>query len=143
MPCSISFFFFFLLPSFLLASLHIRSNVRTEKTGIAPEFITFRSGSDFAAGSNAPFYILRPETVESLFILFQLTGDPIYLEWGCEIFQAIEHHCRTDAAYGGISDVRDANVKPNDRMESFFLAETLKYLYLLFDNENEIDARIC
>jgi hypothetical protein len=110
------------------------------QTGIAPEFVTFRSGTDFVAGSNAPFYILRPETVESLFILYQLTGDPVYREWGWEIFEAIEHHCRTDVAYGGLDDVRNANGKQNDRMESFFLAETMKYLYLIQDPDTEIDV---
>ena len=109
-------------------------------TGIAPEFVEFSQGSDFHAGGNAPFYILRPETAESLFILSQLTGDPVYREWGWEIFQAIEKYCRTEVAYGGLSDVRNANVTPDDRMESFFLAETLKYLYLLQDPDTEIDV---
>ena len=111
-----------------------------QATGIAPEFVRFQAGKDMIVGSNAPFYILRPETVESLFILNQLTGDPIYREWGYEIYQAIEKHCRTEHAYGGIDDVSNPRGKPTDRMESFFLAETMKYLYLLQDPDTEIDV---
>jgi mannosyl-oligosaccharide alpha-1,2-mannosidase len=110
-----------------------------QPTGIAPEFVRFPGGKDMVAGSNAPFYILRPETVESLFILHYLTKDPIYREWGYEIYQAIEKHCKTPHAYGGLPDVTNPRAKPDDRMESFFLAETMKYLYLLQDPDTEID----
>lgn len=108
-------------------------------TGISPEFIQFHDGKDFQIGRGAPHYLLRPEAVESLFILHQLTGDPIYREWGWEMFQAIEKYCRTDVAYGALSNVQDTNGRPRDSMESFFLAETLKYFYLLFDPDTEVD----
>ena len=99
-------------------------------------------GSDFGIGRGAPHYLLRPETVESFFVLYQLTKDPIYREWGWEVFQSIERFCRTTYGYGALSDVhpRDTNtVTPRDSMESFFLAETLKYLYLLFDPDTPVD----
>jgi len=70
--------------------------------------------------------------VESLFILYRITGDKKYQEWGYKIFLAIEKYCRTESAYSGLNDVGVQNPTFNDRMESFFLAETLKYLYLLF-----------
>ena len=107
------------------------------ETGIAPEYIQFRDGADFSDG--APHYLLRPEAVESMFILNTLTGDPVYREWGWEIFQAIEKYCRTEYAYGELSNVHVPSNHPNDKMESFFLAETLKYLYLLQDPDTEID----
>ena len=47
-------------------------------TGIAPEWVQFRPGRDFAAGPGGAFNILRPEAIESIFIMHQLTGDPIY-----------------------------------------------------------------
>ena len=56
-------------------------------------------------GSNVAFYILRPETAESLFILQQLTGDPIYRDWAWEIWEAIEANCKTPSAYGAIPNV--------------------------------------
>ncbi|GKY90786.1 hypothetical protein MPSEU_000051400 [Mayamaea pseudoterrestris] len=109
-------------------------------TGIAPEYVQFYEHKDFQIGRGAPHYLLRPEAVESLFILNQLTGDPIYREWGWEMFQAIEKYCRTDVAYGALSNVQDVNGRPRDNMESFFLAETLKYFYLLFDPDTEVDV---
>lgn len=53
-------------------------------------------------------------------------------EWGYEIFQAIERNCKTKYGYGEYPDVLSVNALPDDRMESFFPAETIKYLYLLF-----------
>ena len=63
----------------------------------------------------------------------------MYQDWGWEIFeQGIERHYRVDGPEGqGYVGLEDATAPlellyPHDRMESFFLAETLKYLYLLF-----------
>lgn len=110
------------------------------KTGISPEFVQFYPNKDFQPGRGAPHYLLRPEAVESFFILNQLTGDPIYREWGWEVFSAIERYCKTPSAYGELSNVNDVNQTPRNKMESFFLAETLKYLYLLQDPDTEIDV---
>lgn len=110
------------------------------KSGISPEFVEFPTeGRDMVVGTTAPFYILRPETAESLFILNQLTGDPIYREWAWEIFTAIEKHCRIADGYGALRDVNNPQEGVDDRMESFFLAETMKYLYLAQDPDKPID----
>jgi len=110
------------------------------KTGISPEAVQFsKHGEDISPIPNAPFYILRPETLESFFILNYLTGDPTYREWGWEVFKSIEKYCRTDTAYGGIKNVNRDSGAPENRMESFFLAETLKYAYLLQDPDTEVD----
>mgnify|MGYP005841288995 CR=1 FL=1 len=108
-------------------------------TGISPEYVEFVAGEDFRIGSIAPHYLLRPEAVESFYILNFLTGDPIYREWGWEIFQSIEKYCKGKVGYGSISNVQNTKATPRDEMESFFFAETLKYLYLLFDPDSEID----
>lgn len=50
-------------------------------------------------------YLLRPETLESLFILYRITGDPKYQEYGWNIFQAIEKHCKTPSAYASVRNV--------------------------------------
>lgn len=79
--------------------------------------------------------ILRPETVESLYIAYQLTGDVVYREWGWAIFEAFRRHCRVDGGaggYAGIDDVDAESPEQIDRMETFWLSETLKYLYLLY-----------
>ena len=109
-------------------------------SGISPEYVEFPFGAkDFIVGQTAPFYILRPETAESLFILNQLTGDPIYREWAWEIWESIEKHCKTEIAYGALRDVSHPDHGVDDRMESFFLAETIKYLYLAQDPDKPID----
>eukprot|EP01114_Cavostelium_apophysatum_P016209 TRINITY_DN4558_c0_g1_i2.p1 TRINITY_DN4558_c0_g1~~TRINITY_DN4558_c0_g1_i2.p1 ORF type:complete len:765 (+),score=229.99 TRINITY_DN4558_c0_g1_i2:105-2399(+) len=90
-------------------------------------------------------YLLRPETVESLFVLYRTTQNETYREWGWKIFEAIETFCKTPTAYSGLLDVTrvetdDTGKKSSDwnnSMQSFFLAETLKYLYLLF-SENDL-----
>ena len=89
-------------------------------TGISAEFVQFHKGKDFDIGRGSPHYLLRPETVESFFVLYHLTGDPIYREWGWEVFQAIERYCKTEAGYGELKDVRLTGIGPRDKMESFF-----------------------
>jgi len=80
-------------------------------------------------------YMLRPETVESLFIAYRLTGDDRYREYGWKIFQSIEKHCRLESGgYVSILDVENVDSGKIDKMETFFLSETLKYLYLLFSD---------
>ena len=71
---------------------------------------------------------MRLEAVESFYVLCHLTVDPIYREWGCwEVFQAIERYCKTKAGYSQLKNDEKPDQKPEDRMESFILAETLKY----------------
>lgn len=77
-------------------------------------------------------YQLRPEAIESIFIMYRITGDPIWQEKGWNMFQAIMKHTTTPIANARISDVTNANPDQVDSMESFWLAETLKYFYLLF-----------
>ena len=79
--------------------------------------------------------LLRPETVESLFILYRLTGDKKYQQYGWDIFQAIEEHAKiATGGYSSLNSVKDPRLGFRDKMESFFLGETLKYLFLLFSD---------
>ena len=82
-------------------------------------------------------YALRPEIIESAYYLYHFTGNPRYLEMGRTFFDSLTKYCRTDVAYAALSDVETKTKK--DEMESFFFAETLKYLYLLFAPPNTID----
>lgn len=110
-------------------------------TGLAPEIAHFRinptgPGDDVIVKPSDAHNLLRPETVESLFVLWRVTRDTRYREWGWKIFQAIERHARV--ASGGYSSVQNVLAVPpgfRNKMESFFCAETLKYLYLLFDDD--------
>jgi len=66
--------------------------------------------------------MLRPETVESLFIAYRLTGDEIYRDHGWAIFQAIEKHCRVETGgYATVVNVDENPARLEDKMETFFL----------------------
>lgn len=84
-------------------------------------------------------YPLRPEALESAYILHTLTGDERYKAMGWDIFRRIVRWCRNEVAFAHLEDVRTK--EQADGMESFFLAETLKYAYLLFAPEETLDYR--
>lgn len=80
-------------------------------------------------------YILRPETIESVFILYRITGDEKYREVAWTMFEAITNQTATEFANAAVPDIStpfSQALRLDDRMESFFLAETLKYFYLTF-----------
>lgn len=81
-------------------------------------------------------YQLRPEAIESVFVLYRLTGDPELQEEAWRMFTAIEKHTRTSTAYATLRDVTDEGSPKDNRMESFWLAETLKYFALTFSEPN-------
>ncbi|OWF51949.1 ER degradation-enhancing alpha-mannosidase-like protein 2 [Mizuhopecten yessoensis] len=83
-------------------------------------------------------YPLRPELIESAMYLYRATKDPYLLEIGIDILESIEHSTKTKCGYATVKNV--ATHELENRMESFFLAETTKYLYLLFDTENFIHS---
>jgi mannosyl-oligosaccharide alpha-1,2-mannosidase len=60
-----------------LCSHDVLRRTAPQATGIAPEYVNFVEGKDLVAAPGAPFYILRPETAESLFVLNQLTKEPM------------------------------------------------------------------
>lgn len=116
-------------------------------TGLAPEIAVFNTAedleTDFHIKPADTHNLQRPETVESLYYLYKLTGDKKYREWGYEIFQNFVKYTRVESpdgsvSYSSLNDVTSENPKLRDNMESFWLAETLKYLYLLFDDDNKI-----
>ncbi|RMB91301.1 hypothetical protein DUI87_32440 [Hirundo rustica rustica] len=102
-------------------------------TKLGPEAFRFDAGSEaMATRLSERYYILRPEVVESYMYLWRLTHDPKYRHWGWEVVQALEKHCRVEAGFSGIRDVYTTTPLHDNMQQSFFLAETLKYLYLLF-----------
>ncbi|KAJ3094200.1 hypothetical protein HDU97_008389 [Phlyctochytrium planicorne] len=95
--------------------------------------------ADFRTEYHVLHNLLRPETVESLFYLFRVTGDMKYREWGWKIFEAFEKWAKVESGgYSSLSDVTRLPPPKRDHMESFFVGETLKYFYLLFDDEGSI-----
>jgi len=94
--------------------------------GIEPEAIDYTTMKVLSPG-----YPLRPEIVESAYVLRRLTGDDRYLAMGRTFLDALTAHCRADAGYTVLKSV--VTMEKGDDQPSYFLAETLKYLYLLFD----------
>lgn len=83
----------------------------------------------------------RPEFIESNYHLYRVTRDPWYLHVGEMVLRDIKRRCWTKCGWAGLQDVRNGDL--SDRMESFFLGETTKYLFLLFDEDhplNKLDA---
>ncbi|VDP12056.1 unnamed protein product [Onchocerca flexuosa] len=103
--------------------------------GFPPEFFNLVKQETVSKRAGYP---LRPEFVESLYYVYRATQDPLLLEIAAEIVDAIEYSCRTKCGYATIVNAEHHSVE--DRMESFFLSETAKYLYLLFDPDNFINA---
>ncbi|KPI43123.1 Endoplasmic reticulum mannosyl-oligosaccharide 1,2-alpha-mannosidase [Cyphellophora attinorum] len=81
-------------------------------------------------------YKLRPEALESVFIMYRITGDSTWREKGWKMFQSIVSATETASGHAQLKDVTSALGEQADKMESFWLAETLKYAYLLFSEES-------
>ncbi|XP_048488574.1 endoplasmic reticulum mannosyl-oligosaccharide 1,2-alpha-mannosidase isoform X2 [Plutella xylostella] len=109
-------------------------------TFLAPEITHFNMASttsDMYTKNADAHNLLRPEFVESLWYMYQITGNTTYQDWGWHIYQAFEMHAKVPHGYTSLSNVRatDPKTPPRDMMESFFLSETLKYFYLLFSED--------
>lgn len=100
--------------------------------GIEPEVFDYRTDAILYPG-----YALRPEIMESAYYLRRLTGDPQYLAMGQRFFEALRARCRVDAGYTTLKSV--VTGEKGDLMHSFFLTETLKYLYLTFAPDSTLD----
>ncbi|AET39944.1 mannosyl-oligosaccharide 1,2-alpha-mannosidase Ecym_5170 [Eremothecium cymbalariae DBVPG len=120
-------------------------------SGLAPEIAVFRTntrltnrywwespGGDFFIKPNDGHNLQRPETVESIMYMSKLSEDNKYKEWAWEIFENFRANSSLLRDNGAItytclkSVTQEKPYIPIDNMESFWLAETLKYLYLTF-----------
>ncbi|CAC36930.2 Endoplasmic reticulum mannosyl-oligosaccharide 1,2-alpha-mannosidase [Schizosaccharomyces pombe] len=113
-------------------------------TGLAPEIVFFdvdQTKNEIYSKRRDQHNLMRPETVESLFILYRITRDEIYREWGWNIFVSFLRYSRLPGrdAFTCLDSVESKKVKDQrDKTESFWFAETLKYLYLLFEDDFSI-----
>ncbi|KAF4301530.1 Glycoside hydrolase family 47 [Botryosphaeria dothidea] len=78
-------------------------------------------------------YVLRPEAIESLFVLYRVTGDWRLPDRAWRMFENVVKNTRTRYGHAGLDDCVADRPSQGDRMESFWLAETLKYFYLVFE----------
>nr|XP_056712929.1 mannosyl-oligosaccharide 1,2-alpha-mannosidase IA [Euleptes europaea] len=104
---------------------------------LGPEAFRFDGGVEaIATRQNEKYYILRPEVIETYMYMWRFTHDPKYRQWGWEAVEALEKYCRLDGGYSGVRDVYSSHQSHDDVQQSFFLSETLKYLYLLFSEDD-------
>ncbi|ODM92560.1 Mannosyl-oligosaccharide alpha-1,2-mannosidase isoform A [Orchesella cincta] len=116
------------------------SYIRTA-TKIGPEVFRFNDEVEAEGQFDSDkAYILRPEVMESYLVLYRLTNDTKYRDWGWDAAQAIERYTKAGPGrgYSGIRNVDSTNPAKDDVQQTFFLAETLKYLYLLFSTNDLI-----
>ena len=100
--------------------------------GIEPEVIDYKTMRVIANT-----YHLRPEIIESTYYLYHYTNDRQYRQMGETILNDFVKYCRTDTGYAALSDI--VTKQQRDEMESFVLAETFKYFYLLFAPPGTLD----
>jgi mannosidase alpha-like ER degradation enhancer 2 len=93
--------------------------------GVEPEQYNYVTGK-----AEKPRYYLNPEIMESAYYLFQSTHDPVYQNMGKVFLDSLVTYCRTEAGFAELDNV--VTKAKRDRMEPYFMAETLKYLYLLY-----------
>ncbi|XP_018021975.1 ER degradation-enhancing alpha-mannosidase-like protein 1 [Hyalella azteca] len=103
-----------------------------QRFGVLPERYNWQRASP-----DVLFYPLRPEFAEATYLLYRATRNPFYLHVGREILHSLNNLTRAECGYATVHSVIDGSLE--DRMESFFLSETCKYLYLLFDHNNPVN----
>ena len=115
----------------------------TTATKLASEIVMFKTSKetedqqDMWIKSGDTHNLLRPETVESLFYFWRITREEKYRDTAFMIFQAFEKYSRREAGYTNLIDVTNVDGDAKDKMESFWLGETLKYFYLIFSDKEE------
>ncbi len=87
----------------------------------------------------APRFFLNPEIFESAYYCYSATGNPYYQKMGQALFDSLKKYCRLPEGYCELKSV--ITKERMDRMETYFLAETLKYLYLLFAPPETLEFR--
>jgi mannosidase alpha-like ER degradation enhancer 1 len=126
------------LSAFYPGLLVLSGDVTTAQNSVYLYFVLWRKYGgiperfDYSNGApNLHYYPLRPELVESIYYLYQATKNPYYLLMAGYMIDWLEKECRSKCGYASVKDVMTNQLE--DRMETFFLAETLKYFYLIFD----------
>ncbi|XP_055897620.1 ER degradation-enhancing alpha-mannosidase-like protein 3 isoform X3 [Biomphalaria glabrata] len=79
---------------------------------------------------------LRPEFLESTYFLYKATSDPYYLQVGKKVLENLEQHARVPCGFAAIKDIKRGTHE--DQMDSYVLAETFKYLFLLFSEKEDV-----
>lgn len=83
-----------------------------------------------------PIFLMQ--IAESLLYVYSVTRKAEYRAAGWDMWRAIQRNSRVPSGkgYSSVWNVNELPVRRKDRMETWFLAGTLKYLYLLFGEGN-------
>lgn len=106
----------------------------TTLSGLASEVYTFMDSSvnntSFQESFNPLYndmrvsgltkYLLRPETVESLYVMYVKTKNPIFREWGWKIWTTIKEKCKAPYGFADYSGVNQVHGRIDDRAETWF-----------------------
>ena len=85
-----------------------------QKSGLSPEFVRFGDGGMM---NGVDYYILRPETVETMYYMWRLTGEQKWRDHGWQIYEAIESQCRVpDGKGAGYSPILSVGNSPRQGM---------------------------
>jgi hypothetical protein len=109
---------------------------RHTPSGVAPEISLIDQQGQVGKNAGAQHNLLRPEAVEALFFMWRFTKEQKYRDWGWLIFEAFQRHSRGPRGFSSLKDVYTMPPLKRGKQESFFLAETLKYLLLLFSDDS-------
>jgi hypothetical protein len=104
------------------------------KEGFLPEEFNGREWQSYDENMKGG-YLLRPELIESTFHMEVASEDNSWLVAGKRILSKIKS-LKTECGFASLEHVSRRQL--HNAMPSFFLSETLKYLYLLFDKDNFI-----
>ncbi|CAD7966420.1 unnamed protein product [Amoebophrya sp. A25] len=113
------------------------------RTGLSPEYVKFdvnaKEGQpDIILPPDGAHNLLRPEAIEAIYYMWYYTGDPKYRVWAREMFLAFKKHSKAKYGYTALRDVRNPTIRSNQQ-ESFWMAETMKYFYLIFSPRQRLD----
>jgi hypothetical protein len=104
-----------------------------------PEHFNYQNWKLKQTGSGHNTWPLRPELIESTYTMHEYASQrnkgmaSSWLWAGKEMITSI-NRTKVKCGYATVRDVGTGQLE--DHMPSFFLSETLKYLYLLFDTKN-------
>ncbi|KAJ3434331.1 mannosyl-oligosaccharide alpha-12-mannosidase-related [Anaeramoeba flamelloides] len=104
------------------------------KTGLGPFRLSIPLPKDNVHGR----WHTQPETIESIFYLWRITHHPYYRNWGYQLIRSIQRYARIKNGFATVKDISNLETGNDDETPSFFFSETLKYLFLLFSDDNVV-----
>ena len=100
---------------------------------LSPDLVAYPNNYNLYMPKDYTSFHLRPETIESLFYLYRLTKDQYYRDAAYSIFAAIRKHAKAEWGYSSVKDVNGEEDGKLNEQPSYFVAETMKYLFLMFE----------